>query len=263
MHMAAYRTLGLPHTYERLETKLDDLPARIDALRRGEYAGFSVTLPLKERAIELADVVDDSARYVGAANTLARTADGLVVAHNTEVAALAAEIRDLAPGGAAHLGGKRAIVIGTGGAARAAVVASLAAGVEHVYVRGRTADRFVEALQPLRVGGVPATAEPLVPPETEDPRVRVILQATSCGMVGGPPGDVARDAVAWSTLVAAEACAIDVIYAPPVTPLLARARAAGVRSANGLGMLARQGATAFALWLGVDPPLDVMLDAIR
>ena len=80
-------------------------------------------------------------------------------------------------------------------------------------------------------------------------------------MTGADPGELAKDGVAWDAL-AAGAVALDVVYAPPETPFLAEARRRGLRAENGLGMLARQGALAFELWLGVTAPLDVMRAAL-
>ena len=80
-------------------------------------------------------------------------------------------------------------------------------------------------------------------------------------MRGGPPGEVVADAVRWER-VPATAVALDVVYAPPDTPFLRAARAHGLTCDHGLGMLARQGALAFELWLGVRPPLDVMRAAV-
>jgi shikimate dehydrogenase len=87
------------------------------------------------------------------------------------------------------------------------------------------------------------------------------MQTTSCGMTGAAPGEIVANAVDWSALPA-YAVALDVVYAPSETPFLRAARARGLRAANGLGMLARQGALAFELWLGIPAPYDVMLAAI-
>jgi shikimate dehydrogenase len=81
-------------------------------------------------------------------------------------------------------------------------------------------------------------------------------------MTGADPGDTLTDVVAWDAL-APDAVALDVVYAPPETPFLTAARARGLRHANGLGMLARQGALAFELWLGIPAPLGVMRAALE
>jgi shikimate dehydrogenase len=104
-------------------------------------------------------------------------------------------------------------------------------------------------------------ADGLHAPDQEDARLVAIVQATSCGMKGAAPGDVVANAVRWEQ-VPEDAVALDVVYAPQRTPFLERARARGLACDNGLGMLARQGALAFELWLGVPPPVAIMRAAI-
>lgn len=257
MHGAAYRALGLPHTYDKLETSAEELPARIAALRAGAFAGLNVTVPHKARALELVDAIDPSAAEAGAANTLVRSGAGEVRAYNTDAPALRDELVRLA-GGAARFEGRSALVLGSGGAARAAIVALGRLGVARVVVRARTAK---EALASV-VEGVAASFEPLRAPRAEPPDLCAIVQATSAGMTHATAaGEIVADAVAWAT-VPADCVVYDVIYAPPRTPLLARATARGLAAAGGLGMLVGQGARAFELWLGVEAPIDVMRAAL-
>ena len=273
MHMAAYRALGLPHTYEKLETTAAELGERVEALRRGEFAGLNVTVPHKAKVLKLVDEVHASAKATGAANTLVRTPEGRIRAHNTDMPAVAEEIARLA-GNAARLRGGVGIVIGTGGAARAAIVALAShLGLGRVLVRGRSLGETGHAVAYVReidrvlalAGGrgvaVALGADGLHAPDKEDARVVAVIQATSCGMKGAAPGEVVADAVRWEQLPA-DAVALDVVYAPQTTPFLERARARGLVADNGLGMLARQGALAFELWLGVAPPVAVMRAAI-
>lgn len=243
MHAAAYHALGLPHTYEAIRATADELPGVVQALRDGELDGLNVTVPHKQRALALADEADASARETGAANTLVRTPEGRVVAHNTDAPALAAELRDLAGGDA--LRGRGALVLGAGGASRAAVAALRALGAAPVVVRARALGNWA-------------------PSPAVEALTHAVVQATSAGMAGADPGDGVAAAVAWDALPP-DAVALDVVYAPPDTPFLRAARAAGVgglRCKNGLGMLARQGALAFELWLGIPAPLDAMLASL-
>ncbi|MDB4946791.1 MAG: Shikimate 5-dehydrogenase alpha [Labilithrix sp.] len=277
MHAAAYRALGMPHTYERLETSEAELPARVEALRRGEYAGLNVTVPHKQKVLALVDEVDASARATGAANTLVRLPGGRVRAHNTDMPAIADELLRLAGGDRERFTTGTGLVLGTGGAARAAIVALASQlGVKRVLIRGRSLAETSNAVAYVRhvdkllaaAGGRGASvalgADGLHPPERQqkdDARLVAIVQATSCGMRGGAPGQVVADAVRWEQ-VPRSAVALDVVYAPPVTPFLERAREHGIACDHGLGMLVRQGALAFELWLGVRPPLDVMRAAV-
>lgn len=276
MHGAAFRALGLPHVYEKLETTAAELRDRVESLRRGDLAGLNVTVPHKQKVLALVDDLDASARATGAANTLVRLPDGRIRAHNTDTPAIADELARLA-GDRARLVGGTGLVIGTGGAARAAIVALASyLGMKRVLIRGRSLAETSNAVAYVRqidrllaaAGGrgvaVALGADGLHAPEKEqkeESRIVAIVQATSCGMRGGPRGELVAEAVRWER-VPANAVALDVVYAPPHTPFLDAARARGLACDHGLGMLARQGALAFELWLGVRPPIEVMRAAI-
>lgn len=259
MHEAAYRALGLAHTYEKLETSEAELASRVQALREGTFDGLNVTVPHKTRVLALVDEVDPSARDIGAANTLVR--DGTRVrAHNTDAAALAQELTRL---GGDRFRGRTGLVIGTGGAARAAIAAFGRLGCRRVVILGRSPDALAPDAERI-LGGSATTSvvtRPLAPAFSPPRDVVAIVQATSCGMQGAAPGAIVRDAIDWSA-VAADAVVLDVVYAPRETPFLLAARARGIACDDGLGMLARQGALAFELWLGVPAPFDAMLHAI-
>jgi shikimate dehydrogenase len=262
MHAAAYAALGLPHVYEALPTKDDEVGARVKALRDGVYAGLNVTVPHKQRVLEFVDAVDMSAQAVGAANTLVRDANGSVIAFNTDVPALAAELRRLAPARTSEAWAEGdALVLGSGGAARAALVALGVVGVRRICVRARNIERASALIELLPKAGCEAAVrlEPLL--TKDDDAFTTIIQATSAGMVGAADGQAIADAVDWERLPT-HAIALDVVYAPPETPFLSRAYARGLRGDNGLGMLAGQGALAFAMWLGTEPPIDAMLAAL-
>lgn len=244
MHLAAFRALGLPHRYEARRVTAAELPGVVQELRDGRYDGLNVTVPHKEAVLALAD---ERGADLRAANTLVRTPDGRVVAHNTDVPALVEELRDLG-GPAAPWTTRRALVLGSGGAALAAVAALRLLGADDVALRAR--------------GSRPPATQPWAPSAASEALTLAVVQATSAGMTGADAGEPVAAAVAWNALPG-DALALDVIYAPPETPFLAAARARGLRTANGLGMLARQGALAFELWLGIPAPLNVMRAALE
>jgi len=228
-------------------------------------------VPHKKRVLEHVDVVDARAQTVGAANTLASDA-GVVKAYNTDAAALAEELGLLAPEARASWQTGRALVLGAGGAARAAVVAlALDLGFAKVAVRARAFadrgargafERETRALLASAGARTELTAEPWAAAAELEESTLVVVQATSAGMAGADPGEPVAVAVAWNALPA-PAVALDAVYAPLETPFLRAAAARGLRSANGLGMLARQGALAFQLWLGVSSAYEPMLAALR
>jgi shikimate dehydrogenase len=269
MHAAAYAALGIDATYEAIPASRADLAALVRRLARGELSGLNVTVPHKRAALECADVVDASAARVGGANTLVRAPDGEVSAHNTDVDALAEELRGLSA--AADRSRSVALVLGTGATARSAVMA-LARNLDvgAVVVRGRglgdarrrgsLEEELAEIARRAR-SGVTLRFEPWGPAASTDREASVIVQATSAGMEGGDPGDVAAAAVDWAR-VSSGAVALDVVYARTTTPFLRAAEARGLRGADGHGMLARQGALAFQLWLQREAPLAAMRAAL-
>jgi shikimate dehydrogenase len=261
MHAAAYQALGLAHTYEALPVPAGELPRVLAELREGAYDGLNVTVPHKERVLALVDDLDPSARQVGAANTLVRSGGPRIVAHNTDAPALAAELRFLSEPMAGWKGG-RALVLGSGGAARAAIGAFAELGVREIVVRARAFEDAARRERFLSTAPAPVVAQPWRSSAASESGTLAVVQATSAGMTGGDSGKVAADAVAWNALPDG-AVAIDVVYAPRETPFLQAARARGLRCDHGLGMLARQGALAFELWLGVPAPLDVMREALE
>jgi len=269
MQAAAMRALGLPHTYEAVHATAAELPRVVQELRDGRFDGLNVTVPHKERVLSLVDALDPSARVAGAANTLVRTGDGRLIAHNTDAPALAAEVRRL-QGAREWPAGSRALVLGSGGAARAAV-AALGQGVgahlgfRDIAVRARS---FADAARRdafVTTAPCPVSAELWAPSAEGEARTVVLVQATSAGMRGASAGDEVAEVVAWSALPGA-AVALDVVYSPRDTPWLRAARARGLACDDGLGMLAGQGALALELWLGGFPgpsPIDAMRAALE
>jgi shikimate dehydrogenase len=262
IHQAAYDALSLPHRYE-LRDAADEAAVRasVSELRQGAIFGANVTVPWKKTALALADRADASAADVGAANTLARAADGAVVAYNTDVRALADELALLvaAP--------ERALVLGAGGAALATVAAARLAGAREV---GVTARRFDAALPPAEWPGAAGLARlgalPLAWPAGGESAlalagfaagVKLVIQATSAGMHGADPGDEVARLVPWQALPPG-AGAFDLVYNPADTAFLRAARAAGVGARGGLGMLVGQAALALEIWLGVPAPRAAM-----
>ncbi len=255
IHGAAYRALGASHHYEVRDCPTPErVRAEVEKLRAGELAGANVTVPWKRLALELADRADDSARATGVANVLSRDEQGLITASNTDAGALADEIAAL------HPRPRRATVIGSGGAAQAAVVACRMLGLTDIAVSGRSWRRGEPVASWKHAASFEAlAATPRAWPEHAGDRhpdslssamlgADVIIQATSAGMRGAGPGEQVSAWVPWREL-AAGAVAIDVVYNPRVTPFLSAAEAAGVVHRGGLGMLVRQAALALAIWL--------------
>jgi shikimate dehydrogenase len=261
MHAAAYRALGIAAEYRALDCPDRAAVERVlEALRAGKLAGANVTVPWKRLALELADEVDALARNTGAANVLVPRAGG-VVAHNTDVGALADRVRALSGSSP-----RRAAVIGSGGAALAALAALASVGAETIFVTARRfgaePSAWPNAAQLVALGG--RLVRWPHGPEAEwwdlAASCEVVIQATSAGMRGAEAGEPARDVVPWQRL-GPSAVALDVVYNPAVTPFLAAAKAAGIRAEGGLPMLVGQAESAIELWTGRRPPRELLAAA--
>lgn len=257
---AAFDALGLPYAYDLLDVPDDAaLAGALAALRAGERAGFTVTLPHKRAVVALADRAGEGAERAGAANVLVREAGGRIRAENTDAAAIVKVVEPL-------LAGRRwALVLGSGGAARAALIACEELGFRGVEVTSRSWTTPEEAWE--RGGELPdirarVELSPWVSEWGEPARLAardtdLVIQATSAGMSGADPGDEVTERVPWEAL-SPRTVAFDVVYRPRVTPFLRLACEHGLVAEDGLGMLVEQAALAIEIWLGVAAPREVM-----
>ena len=244
---AALRAAGVDASYERWDTPLDALRARIAALRAPDCLGANVTIPHKQNVLALLDEVAPLAAGIGAVNTVVNDG-GRLSGHNTDGGGFVAALREAG----FEPGGKRFLLVGAGGAARGIAFALREAGAAALAISNRTAAR-AEAL----AGAVGAEAVPFdAPPAPYD----CVVNCTSAGMHGSGAEDTLPcdpAAAGPATLV------VDIVYAPEETPLLRAAREAGLPVLGGLPMLIHQGALAFELWTGRPAPLDAMREAAR
>ncbi len=272
MMTAAFRAAGLQHTYSPLDlVRPEGLKRAVQLIRDGSYDGANVTLPYKRDVLKLVDRVDATAERVGAANVIALDEKRRLVAYNTDVGALVAELRE------ATSGRRRAAIIGAGGAALAAVAACKELDFAVVGVTTRswpdtaaiyeseTAER-VRALGGIAAVWPSGSKAPASTKLSTEMRLQfaelarfadVVVQATSAGMAGGPPGDAVAAMVPFEGM-SKDAVAFDLVYRPALTPFLLAAERAGLRAISGLGMLVRQAEATYKIWLGQDPPPGVM-----
>ncbi|HXF32885.1 MAG TPA: shikimate dehydrogenase [Solirubrobacterales bacterium] len=262
MQTAALSELGLAGewTYGALDVAPQDFEAEVAELAAaGEYAGVNVTVPHKEAALAMADEATAAARAIGAANTLTFGA-GRIAAANTDAGGL---LRSL-PGGLAAPSG-RALVLGAGGAARAAIWA-LGHGGEgapgadgeptaieafQVDVWNRTAERGEAVAAAL---GARAVAEP----DAAD--YALIVNTTAVGLAGEDP--FAHLPIAADSFVPGQVV-VDMVYGEEPSPLLAAAAAAAATVVDGLEMLVQQGALSLRIWTGEEPDIAAMRTAAR
>jgi shikimate dehydrogenase len=246
MHNAAFAALGLSDwSYELLPIPPDILKLGLRQLRDHGFVGVNVTVPHKQGVMPLVKA-DERARAVGAVNTIDFRDNR---ATNTDVAGL---IDDLKAYGI-ELANANVLILGAGGAARAAVY-GLAMEGALIGIINRTAEKAQQLIDDLGVN-----ARVMSYGDSEDWYVDLIVNCTSVGMWPNVDECPWPDSVPFPEGVTV----YDMVYRPERTRLLDKAEAHGGRAIGGLGMLVRQGAAAFETWTGVKAPVDVMLDAAR
>lgn len=248
MHNAAFAALGLGGwRYQRLPVPPELFEETVRALPGAGFCGANVTIPHKHAALALADTASEAARAIGAANTLSFDGEGAIAAENTDAPGLI-EAMTLSPRG------RRALVLGAGGSARAAVWALREAGASEVLVWNRTPARARELAREL---GVTALAAP-GPAE-------ILVNCTSVGLqLSASDEHAALNQLALGPDQIGEySYVVDLVYRDEPTPLLAAARRAGVATLDGLEILVAQGALSFELWTGREAPREVMRSAAR
>jgi shikimate dehydrogenase len=255
MHNAAFRALGLDWCYVALAVPPERLAGAIAGARALGLRGLNVTVPHKQALLPLMDELTPAARAIGAANTVIM-ADGRLRGHNTDAAGF---IRALREAGVAPEG-RRALVLGAGGAARAVVYALALAGAR-ITLLNRTPERAAalaaefDALNPaaqVQAGALDAATLARLAPGAQ-----LVVNTTPLGMWPHGEGCPWPDEVPYPP----GAFCYDLIYNPRETALMRLARAAGAGAASGLGMLVHQGAEAFECWTGVAAPVEVMYRA--
>ena len=234
--------------YVLLSVRPEELAPSLRGLAVRGFAGCNLTIPHKEAALAIVDVVDAASARIGAVNTVIVRPDGALEGRNTDAFGFRENLRAAQPGWRAGAG--PAVVLGAGGAARAVVAALLDDGVRDIRLVNRGRDRaaaLAAALGgPIEVVDWARRAEALA-------GAALLVNATSLGQTGQPPLELALDALPKEALVN------DIVYVPPETPLLAAARRRGNPAVDGLGMLLHQARPAFAAWFGVTPEVTPAL----
>lgn len=250
---AAYRHHGLHWRYLNCEVWPENLGAAVQGARAMGWAGFNCSIPHKVAVIAHLDGLGDSARIIGAVNTIIRQGEALI-GENTDGKGFVKALEQVT-----DPRGKRVTLLGAGGAARAVAVEIALAGAAEITVVNRTPARG-EAVAQLIADHTPAKAAfrrwqgTFAVPEGTD----ILIHATSVGLypdVEGMP-DIDLSTIHPGMVVA------DGIHNPPLTPLLRAAQSLGCKTADGLGMLVNQGVIGIKYWTGVDVDAGVMRQAL-
>jgi shikimate dehydrogenase len=264
MHNAALETLGFDVRYAKIECAPENLAEAVDCARRANFLGLNLTIPHKFAALELCTELDDTARQLGAVNTL--LIDGSRTAgFNTDGPGLVRAIREVF---SFDLRDLRVMVLGAGGGAGSA--AALQCALEkcpRLVLVNRTenkahdiAQRATQLLHTDRLEGPedPVTVIPLEESALREQLTRtdLVINATSLGMKRTDPRLIP------AAILTPDLMVYDMIYRPSVTRLLEDAKSTGARTANGLSLLLHQGALSLEIWLNRPVPLDVMRRAL-
>lgn len=248
MHNAAFRALGMDWEYDRMAIPPDIAHLGLKEAMRHNYVGVNVTIPHKETIMRLVRP-DETARAVGAVNTvLFHDMSGT----NTDVAGFIGDLQ----AHAVPLAGTNALVLGAGGAARAAVYGLTQAGAQ-VTVVNRTLQRAQEMVAALGVSAGVRDVNVCTLDEAAEGAINLIVNCTSAGMWPHVHETPWIEGVPFPQGVTV----YDMVYRPQTTRLMQQAQEQGGMAIGGLGMLVRQGAEAFRVFTGVEPPFEVMYEA--
>ena len=251
---AALDSLCIDASYTARPTPPEGLASEVEKLRAGDHLGANVTIPHKELIREYLDRLDPWAETVGAVNTIVKE-DGRLVGHNTDGYGF---LKSLEERGGFSPRGNSVLLLGAGGAARAAVFALAERDTARVFIANRTAERGDALAGDVRGRSLDVDSIPMHEAREAAGRVELIVNATSMGMEPGPNAGLSP---LDSSDINPKALVYDMVYTPQHTPLMEEARKAGAVAVGGLWMLVYQGAAAFEMWTSREAPVDLMYEA--
>ena len=263
MQQAAFDAFHIEANYVLWETPQDQLAAKIASLRSSGMLGANITIPYKEVVVQMVDECDPFAARIGAINTIVNR-DGRLYGYNTDAPGFITALKefDAYPFDCA---GKKVVILGTGGAARAAAMGLLEKGIGEVVLLGRTEAHIQNIVRHLSTFSVKFHRTTHIRGTLFGyPEVREILANTDLVVNATPIGLSMDDSklLIDVDMLPSTALVMDMIFNPSFTLLLRTARAHGCQVLNGLSMLLYQGALAFELWTGRPAPIEIMQKAI-
>ncbi len=251
MHNAAFSALGMDCVYHAFRVSPEKLEKAISGAEAMGFGGLNLTVPLKEEALKLDFIKPDPlAKRIGAVNTVVFGKTGEIRGYNTD--GLGA--RQALLNAAVEIEGSRVVVAGAGGAARA-VAFQLAADGAEITIINRTEERAIELARDISAAALPGKISGTELSGLKDllRDVDILINTTTLGMHPNTDTTIATAEELHSDLTV-----FDIVYNPLETRLLKEAKAAGAKTVSGVLMLVYQGAEAFKLWTGVEPPVELM-----
>ena len=253
IQQAGFKSIGETGTYEILETPPDDLVERVKYLKVNNYDGFNVTIPLKVPISLFLDEIDESANIAGCANTVKIMPDKSFYGYNTDIYGFRSAIKN--PN---RLSGKTAGIIGTGGAARAATVGLIQAGIKIINYYSRNIINSAQMINSMRESFPEITFNNYQLQRIPDlQNVNILVNCTPIGM-RGHSADMSPIPFNIMSELKKDTIVYDVIYNPVKTLFLQAAEQLGLETVSGLDMLINQGAKALEIWTGKMPDTQSM-----
>lgn len=255
MHNEAFRQLGLDYVYLCFDVKEEGLKTAVEGLKMAGIRGFNLTMPNKNKMVELVDCLSPAAGLIGAVNTVVNN-DGILIGHNTDGIGFMRSVKDAGY----DIIGQEMTVMGAGGAATAICVQAALDGVKKIHLFTRPSSRFHQRTVVLvdRINQI-TDCEITLYDQADQHALRtsmeqsaILVNGTSVGMAPDTDASIIED----SSFFIPGKIVADIIYNPQETKLLKMAREAGCKTFNGMYMLLYQGAEAFRIWTGQEMPIE-------
>jgi len=258
MHNSAFKALGMDAVYLAFDVAPENLQSVLPAMADMGFGGVNLTVPLKETAFRNLEQMDESARRLGAVNTVEFASDGSIIGHNTDGDGFVTAVKE---GFGESVSGDRVFIMGCGGAGRAVAITCAAEGCSELILtdvdEGRTArllDELANLSPEIQARAISADKHAWV---EACAGADIVVQATPVGM------KKTDESLLPSSAFRSGQVAFDLVYMYPETAFMKAAIEGGASAANGLAMLLYQGAKAFSIWTGQAPAVEAMRTALE
>ncbi len=258
MHNASARELRLPYRFMAFDVKPEDLKDAILGTRGMGFSGLCITIPHKVEVFKLIDQITEDAELIGAVNVVTYSKNGEMTGHNTDGIGWIKSLKEIGE----TPKGKKCLILGAGGAARAIAVKLAQAKAEHISIRNRSSEKADELSQYIRsrIPGSNIDGNGLQSLEEETKTFDLIINTTSVGMFD--KNNRESTSLIEENWISGKSICSDAVYNPLETVFLKNAKRKGAKTLNGLGWLIHQGAFAWKLWTGTEMPIDAVRNAL-
>lgn len=256
MHNAAFEHLGLDFCYVPFAVKDEYLDVAIKAIPVLNIAGLNVTIPHKERVLPYLSEIAKEAAMIGAVNTI-KVMDNRLIGYNTDGVGFTASLIEAGY----PVQGRNILILGGGGSAKAVAFQSAVEGARRIIISNRTVHKAAVIKEQMKkyFSSIEIKVIGTGYNELKDimDKIDIVVNATSVGLKIEDPSPLPKEFLHEGLFIC------DLIYNPPTTALIRHAKESGIPCMNGTGMLLHQGAASFKLWIGIEPPIEVMRQSLE